>query len=82
MSQRSVTAAPPCYAMTLPGLEVVAADEIAHSLDGEVKRTGYQVVRTTRSATRRALSAAPIVAVGATRRSVGSRAAQPALGED
>src|SRR5215475_3453550 len=37
-------AAPPCYAMTLPGLEAVAADEIAHDLGGTVKRTGEQVV--------------------------------------
>ncbi len=31
---------PPCYAMVQPGLEEVAADEIARNLGGEVKRSG------------------------------------------
>jgi 23S rRNA G2445 N2-methylase RlmL len=35
---------PPCYALTLPGLESVAADEIAATLDGEVKRTAPGLV--------------------------------------
>ena len=43
MSKRSA-AVPPCYAMTLPGLEAVAADEIARDLGGTIKRTGEQVV--------------------------------------
>src|SRR5262249_11053277 len=30
---------PPCYAVVLPGLEPVAADEIERDLGGEVKRT-------------------------------------------
>src|ERR1041385_3290396 len=44
MSRNLPAAAPPCYAMTLPGLEAVAADEIAQDLGGDVKRTGTQVV--------------------------------------
>jgi tRNA (guanine6-N2)-methyltransferase len=35
---------PPCYAMVLPGLEAVAAEEIARDLGGEVKRTGHGLV--------------------------------------
>jgi tRNA (guanine6-N2)-methyltransferase len=35
---------PPCYAVVLPGLETVAADEIAQDLGGEVKRTGRGLV--------------------------------------
>jgi 23S rRNA G2445 N2-methylase RlmL len=44
MSTRAADAVPPCYAMTLPGLETVAADEIAHDLGGTVRRTSEQVV--------------------------------------
>src|SRR5688572_20440700 len=35
---------PPCYAMVLPGLEEVAADEITRELGGEVKKTSRGVV--------------------------------------
>jgi 23S rRNA G2445 N2-methylase RlmL len=35
---------PPCYAMVLPGLEPVAAEEIEKALGGEVKRTGPGLV--------------------------------------
>lgn len=44
--RRSRTQAPPpaCYAMVIPGLESVAADEIARDLGGEVKRTGPGLV--------------------------------------
>lgn len=35
---------PPCYAMTPPGLESVAADEIARDLGGEVKKAGQGIV--------------------------------------
>src|SRR5262245_13584591 len=31
---------PPCYAMVMPGLEAIAAEEIEQELGGEVKRTG------------------------------------------
>lgn len=45
MSKRTpAEAAPPCYVMTLPGLEAVAANEIARDLGGEIKRTGEQHV--------------------------------------
>jgi 23S rRNA G2445 N2-methylase RlmL len=35
---------PPCYALVIPGLEPVAAEEIEHELRGEVKRTGPGLV--------------------------------------
>jgi 23S rRNA G2445 N2-methylase RlmL len=35
---------PPCYAIVLPGLEPIAADEIEQELAGEVKRTGHGFV--------------------------------------
>jgi len=35
---------PACYAMVFPGLETIAAEEIAQSLDAEVKRTGPGVI--------------------------------------
>src|SRR5262249_10567582 len=35
---------PPCYATVQPGLEEVAAEEIARDLGGEVKRTGRGLV--------------------------------------
>jgi 23S rRNA G2445 N2-methylase RlmL len=35
---------PPCYALVIPGLEPVAAEEIAQVLRGEVKRTGSGLV--------------------------------------
>ena len=35
---------PACYAMVLPGLEAIAADEIERDLGGEVKRTGRGLV--------------------------------------
>jgi 23S rRNA G2445 N2-methylase RlmL len=41
---RTPDAVPPCYAVTLPGLEAVAADEITHALGGTVKRTAEQIV--------------------------------------
>jgi 23S rRNA G2445 N2-methylase RlmL len=37
---RTVVELPPCYAMVLPGLEPIAADEIEQQLGGEVRRTG------------------------------------------
>jgi tRNA (guanine6-N2)-methyltransferase len=37
-------ALPPCYAMTLPGLESVAEEEIVETLGGEVKRTAPGLV--------------------------------------
>ena len=44
--RRSRTQAPPpaCYAMVIPGLESIAADEITRDLGGEVKRTGPGLV--------------------------------------
>lgn len=44
MSKRPPAELPPCYAMTTPGLEDVAADEIARDLGGEVKRTAPGLV--------------------------------------
>ena len=41
---RSEPALPACYAMTQPGLEPIAADEIERDLGGEVKKTGNGVV--------------------------------------
>jgi len=38
--QRDAPELPPCYAMVLPGLEPIAAEEIEQELDGNVKRTG------------------------------------------
>lgn len=35
---------PPCYAMVLPGLEEVAAEEISHTLGGQVKRSARGLV--------------------------------------
>ncbi|HXG11168.1 MAG TPA: methyltransferase domain-containing protein [Gemmataceae bacterium] len=35
---------PPCYALTLPGLEEIAAEEITDDLGGEVKRTARGLV--------------------------------------
>jgi tRNA (guanine6-N2)-methyltransferase len=35
---------PPCYALVIPGLEPVAAEEIEQALRGEVKRTGPGLV--------------------------------------
>src|SRR4051794_18056141 len=35
---------PPCYAVVLPGLEEVAAEEIERELGGEIKRTGPGLV--------------------------------------
>jgi 23S rRNA G2445 N2-methylase RlmL len=35
---------PPCYALVQPGLEEIAADEIARDLGGEVKKTGRGLV--------------------------------------
>jgi 23S rRNA G2445 N2-methylase RlmL len=43
-NRRSESATPPCYAMVHPGLEEVAADEIARDLGGEVKRTAPGLV--------------------------------------
>jgi tRNA (guanine6-N2)-methyltransferase len=45
--QRSPEPLPPCYAMVMPGLEPVAADEIARELGGKVKRSapGINVFR-------------------------------------
>jgi tRNA (guanine6-N2)-methyltransferase len=37
---RAPSALPPCYAVVLPGLEPIAAEEIEHDLGGEVKKTG------------------------------------------
>src|SRR5262249_53059698 len=42
--QRSTAGAPPCYALVLPGLEEVAADEVTRTLGGEVKRTSRGIV--------------------------------------
>jgi 23S rRNA G2445 N2-methylase RlmL len=41
---RTAKPLPPCYAATHPGLEAVAADEIASDLGGEVRRTGRGLV--------------------------------------
>jgi tRNA (guanine6-N2)-methyltransferase len=41
---RSQPAVPPCYAVVLPGLESIAADEIERDLGGEVKKTGPGIV--------------------------------------
>jgi 23S rRNA G2445 N2-methylase RlmL len=41
---RSDAEPPACYAMVQPGLEPVAADEIARDLGGEVKKTGPGIV--------------------------------------
>jgi 23S rRNA G2445 N2-methylase RlmL len=35
---------PACYAVVIPGLETVAAAEIEHELDGDIKRTGPGIV--------------------------------------
>lgn len=35
---------PPCYAMTVPGLETIAADEITRDLGGEVKKSGRGII--------------------------------------
>src|SRR6266849_3174093 len=45
--QRTSEPAPPCYAMVIPGLEPVAADEITRDLGGAVKRSapGINVFR-------------------------------------
>jgi len=40
----TAAALPPCYAMTPPGLEPVAADEITRDLGGEVKKTEQGIV--------------------------------------
>jgi 23S rRNA G2445 N2-methylase RlmL len=42
--QRTVPELPLCYAMVLPGLEPVAAEEIERTLGGEIKRTGSGLV--------------------------------------
>ncbi len=44
MARRSEPEIPPCYAMVIPGLEPVAAEEIAEDLAGEVKRTAPGLV--------------------------------------
>src|SRR5260370_36429311 len=45
MTRRSPDAAPPsCYALVQPGLEAIAADEVAQTLGGAVKRTGKGLV--------------------------------------
>src|SRR5262249_11918672 len=41
---READTSPACYATVQPGLEPVAADEIARDLGGEVKRTGHGLV--------------------------------------
>jgi 23S rRNA G2445 N2-methylase RlmL len=41
---RTTPEAPTCYAMVLPGLEPVAAEEIKQSLGGEIKRVGEGIV--------------------------------------
>ena len=40
MSSKNTTELPACYAMVQPGLEEIAADEIAQALGGKVKRSG------------------------------------------
>jgi 23S rRNA G2445 N2-methylase RlmL len=44
---RAAAELPPCYAMVLPGLEPIAAEEIEETLGGEIKRTrpGFVVFR-------------------------------------
>lgn len=37
--QRPTPEVPPCYAMVLPGLETIAAEEITRNLKGDVKKT-------------------------------------------
>ena len=45
MTRKSPDAPPPsCYAIVQPGLEEIAAEEVAQSLGGEVKRTGKGLV--------------------------------------
>jgi 23S rRNA G2445 N2-methylase RlmL len=44
VNRRPEAETPPCYAMVQPGLEEVAADEIARDLGGEVKRTAPGLV--------------------------------------
>lgn len=41
---RTIPDLPPCYAMTVPGLEPVAADEITRDLGGDVKKAGRGIV--------------------------------------
>jgi 23S rRNA G2445 N2-methylase RlmL len=41
---RRVAELPPCYAMVLPGLEPIAADEVERTLHGEVKRTASGLI--------------------------------------
>jgi 23S rRNA G2445 N2-methylase RlmL len=43
-SRQGASELPACYAMVLPGLEEVAADEIERDLKGTVKRTGRGIV--------------------------------------
>src|SRR4051812_46221078 len=43
-SRSQPEALPACYAMVLPGLEEIAADEIERDLGGEVRKTGNGVV--------------------------------------
>ncbi|MFL5241796.1 MAG: methyltransferase [Gemmataceae bacterium] len=43
-SKRPAPESPPCYAQMIPGLEPVAADEIARDLGGRVKRTAPGLV--------------------------------------
>src|SRR5580658_4389385 len=42
--RRTEHAVPACYAIVLPGLEAVAADEITRDLGGEIKKTERGVV--------------------------------------
>src|SRR5258708_13333815 len=43
-SKRPAPEPPPCYALMIPGLEAVAADEITRDLGGKVKRTAQGMV--------------------------------------
>src|SRR3954463_1299353 len=44
MTHRAAAEPPPCYALTMPGLEEVAAEEIQRDLGGDVKRTAPGLV--------------------------------------
>lgn len=40
MARKAPPEPPPCYAMVLPGLEAIAADEIERELHGKIRKTG------------------------------------------
>ena len=44
MTSRAEAELPPCYAMVLPGLEEVAAEEIKETLGGDIRKTARNIV--------------------------------------